>query len=250
MSSSQYLRDLNETEGRILHFIRASPHRVNLQTIAVSLRYPKQEVASGIHSPIAKGYISQDRRDNVRADDELATFFTDPSRREEIDRSLRTYASHPVPTNIFIGHGRSSVWRELQDFLQNRLHLPWDEFNRTAPYGLTTITRLSKMLDQAAIAFLILTGEDEQADGTFHARMNVVHETGLFQGRLGFERAIVLLEDGCEEFSNMHGLGQIRFPRGNIRAVFEDIRQILEREGLVRSFEPIHTADADERRHS
>lgn len=78
-----------------------------------------------------------------------------------------------------------------------------------------------------------MTAEDEQSDGTMHSRMNVVHEAGLFQGRLGFQRAIVLLEDGCEEFSNIQGLGQIRFPRGNIKAVFEDIRQVLEREGLV-----------------
>jgi predicted nucleotide-binding protein len=39
--------------------------------------------------------------------------------------------------------------------------------------------------------------------------MNVIHEAGLFQGRLGFERAIILLEDGCEEFSNIQGYGQI-----------------------------------------
>jgi len=51
------------------------------------------------------------------------------------------------------------------------------------------------MLDAAAFAFLILTAEDEQADGRLYARMNVVHEAGLFQGRLGFARAIVLLED-------------------------------------------------------
>jgi predicted nucleotide-binding protein len=38
-----------------------------------------------------------------------------------------------------------------------------------------------------------MTAEDEQADGNHHARMNVIHEVGLFQGRLGFERAIVLL---------------------------------------------------------
>jgi hypothetical protein len=35
------------------------------------------------------------------------------------------------------------------------------------------------------------------------------HEVGLFQGRLGFEKAIVLLEDGCEEFSNIKGLVQM-----------------------------------------
>jgi predicted nucleotide-binding protein len=66
------------------------------------------------------------------------------------------------------------------------------------------------------------------------ARENVVHEIGLFQGRLGFGRAIILLEEGCEEFSNIQGLGQIRFPKGNIGAKFEDIRAVLEREGLHR----------------
>jgi predicted nucleotide-binding protein len=89
------------------------------------------------------------------------------------------------------------------------------------------------MLAAAGFAFLILTAEDEQADGTVHARLNVVHEAGLFQGRLGFRKAIVLLEDQCEEFSNVHGLGQIRFPAGNISAKFEDVRAVLEREGMV-----------------
>lgn len=78
-----------------------------------------------------------------------------------------------------------------------------------------------------------MTAEDEQSDGKMNSRMNVVHEAGLFQGRLGFQRAIVLLEDGCEEFSNIQGLGQIHFPKGNIKAVFEDIRQVLEREALL-----------------
>jgi len=88
------------------------------------------------------------------------------------------------------------------------------------------------MLDAAAFAFLVMTAEDEQFDGKVRARENVVHEVGLFQGRLGFARAIVLVEDGCEEFSNIHGLGQIRFPRGNIAAKFEDIRAVLERERI------------------
>ena len=91
------------------------------------------------------------------------------------------------------------------------------------------------MLDSAASAFLVLTAEDEQFDGTTNPRMNVVHEAGLFQGRLGFTKGIILLEDGCAEFSNINGLGQIRFPQGNIKAAFEEVRQVLEREGLVRA---------------
>ena len=88
------------------------------------------------------------------------------------------------------------------------------------------------MLDAAAIAFLVLTGEDEARDGAMQARMNVVHEAGLFQGRLGFTRAIVMLEEGCQEFSNIEGLGQIRFPKDNIKAAFHEVELVLEREGL------------------
>lgn len=138
-----------------------------------------------------------------------------------------------IGTNIFIGHGRSPYWRELKDFVSDRLSLPWDEFNRVPVAGVTNITRLAQMLEQASFAFLVMTAEDEQTDGNHHARMNVIHEVGLFQGRLGFERAIILLEDSCEEFSNIHGLGQIRFPKGNISAIFEDVRAVLEREGIA-----------------
>lgn len=135
--------------------------------------------------------------------------------------------------SVFIGHGRSSIWKDLKDFIKDRLGLSWDEFNRIPIAGITNIARLSQMLDDAGIAFLILTAEDEQADGKIQARMNVIHEAGLFQGRLGFTRAIILLEEGCEEFSNIKGLGQIRFPKGNIKQAFEEIRQVLEREGLL-----------------
>lgn len=145
----------------------------------------------------------------------------------------RRKAAERVGTNVFIGHGRSRVWRDLKDFVQDRLKLPWDEFNRVPVAGVTNIARLSEMLDAAAIALLVMTAEDETADGALQARMNVVHEAGLFQGRLGFSRAIVMLEEGCEQFSNIEGLGQIRFPSGSISAAFEEVRRVLEREGLI-----------------
>ena len=104
------------------------------------------------------------------------------------------------------------------------------EFKRVPVAGVTNVARLSRMLDEAAIAFLIMTAEDEQADGKIHARMNVVHEVGLFQGRLGFNRAIVLLENKVEEFSNIHGIQQIRFDKGNIRSTFGDVLATLNRE--------------------
>lgn len=85
-----------------------------------------------------------------------------------------------VGTNIFVGHGRSPLWRELKDFIEDRLALPVDEFNSVPVAGIPTTTCLSELLDAAAFAFLVMTGEDEQLDGKIRARENVVHEAGLF----------------------------------------------------------------------
>lgn len=136
-------------------------------------------------------------------------------------------------SQIFIGHGRSPLWRELKDYIKDDLGLLPDEFNRVPVAGIATSERLQTMLDSSTMALLVLTAEDERQDGVTQARMNVIHEVGLFQGRLGFNRAIVLLEEGCAEFTNIAGLGQIRFPPGRISACFHDVRAVLVREGLV-----------------
>lgn len=89
------------------------------------------------------------------------------------------------------------------------------------------------MLDNACFAFLVMTADDQHVDGTHHARENVIHEAGLFQDRLGFQRAIILLEQGCAEFTNIEGIQQIRFPRGYILAKAAEIRGVLQREGIL-----------------
>jgi predicted nucleotide-binding protein len=128
------------------------------------------------------------------------------------------------------------------------LHLEYEEFNRVPSAGFATKERLTDMLEQCGFALLVLTGEDiryERRRQRFgfvrrlfsghrvHARENVVHEVGLFQGRLGWRRAIPLLEAGCEKFSNIVGEGHIPFDKGNIKSCFAEIRRVLEREGIL-----------------
>ena len=134
---------------------------------------------------------------------------------------------------IFIGHGHSADWKDIKDFVADRLGLEYEEFNREPAAGKSNKERLLEMLDSSGFALIIMTAEDETKDGKRRARENVVHEAGLFQGKLGFERAIILREAGCDEFSNIEGLVQLEFPRGNIMAISEGIRRTLEREGFV-----------------
>lgn len=141
--------------------------------------------------------------------------------------------SENIAQKIFIGHGRSFIWRVLKDYIQDELKLEWDEFNREPMAGIPTSNRLEQLLDNSSFAFLVMTAEDEHADSSLHARENVIHEAGLFQGRLGLQKAIILLEDGCETFSNIDGLTRIRFDKGKIDSAFYEIRRVLKREGLV-----------------
>lgn len=134
------------------------------------------------------------------------------------------------PPIIFIGHGRSQQWRDLQDHLHYKHEFKVEAYETGARAGHTIRDILEEMVLKSSFALLVLTAEDEQSDGSFHARQNVIHETGLFQGRLGFHRAIVLMEDGVQEFSNIQGIQQIRYSRGNIRETFGDVLATLRRE--------------------
>src|SRR6516225_12458804 len=55
---------------------------------------------------------------------------------------------------------------------------------------------------------------------------------GFFRGDLAL-KGDPLLEETCEKFSNAVGLCHIPFPPGNIKATFEEVREVLEREKVI-----------------
>lgn len=131
---------------------------------------------------------------------------------------------------IFIGHGHSLQWRDLKDHLQDKHNFKVESYETGARAGHTIRDILEEMAENSSFALLVLTGDDFSNTENPRARQNVVHETGLFQGKLGFPRAIVLLEDGVEEFSNINGIQQIRFSKGRIRECFGDVLATIRRE--------------------
>lgn len=140
----------------------------------------------------------------------------------------------PIPESnkrkptIFIGHGRNGQWRDVKDHLQDKHGYSIEAYETGARAGHTIRDVLEEMVGKSNFAILVFTKEDEQSDGQFRARQNVIHEAGLFQGRLGFSRAIVLLEEGVEEFSNVQGVQYIPFK--NIKETFGEILATLRRE--------------------
>jgi predicted nucleotide-binding protein len=144
------------------------------------------------------------------------------------------HVDRPRKPCVFIGHGRSKLWSRLQIFIADELHLTTVSYESESRVGLSIVPILQKMLGQATFAVLILTGEDETAEGSRRARQNVIHEAGLFQGHLSFERVVLLLQNGLEEFSNVAGLQYIGFQGDSIEQTFYELQRALKREGLLK----------------
>jgi predicted nucleotide-binding protein len=131
--------------------------------------------------------------------------------------------------SIFIGHGRKREWEKLKSHLQDKHKLDVIAYETGARAGHTIRDILQSMSNQASFALLVLTGEDKSEDG-LRARQNVIHECGLFQGKLGFDRAIMLVEKGIELGSNFDGIQQLRFGKGRIAEAFGDVIATIKRE--------------------
>jgi predicted nucleotide-binding protein len=172
-----------------------------------------------------------------------ATISVKASTRADIERVFEVFEKNaiaaalpPEPTPatpevvVFIGHGRSPAWRDLKDHLQDKHGFRVEAYETGARAGHSIRNILEDMTRKSSFAILVMTGEDEQADGSLRARQNVIHEAGLFQGRLGFSRSILLLEEGVEHFSNVEGIQYIPFARGNIKETFGELLATLRRE--------------------
>jgi predicted nucleotide-binding protein len=137
---------------------------------------------------------------------------------------------------VFIGHGRANAWLRVQAFVKDELRLECEAFESESESraGLTITELIDEMRQKATFAVLVMTAEDATAEGGKRARQNVIHEAGLFQGALGTRRALLLLENGVEEFSNAAGIIPIKFEREHMEPALKQIQAALAREGQIR----------------
>lgn len=134
------------------------------------------------------------------------------------------FRSNKIMPRIFIGHGgKSKQWAALKDHLHEKHNFAVEayEIGNRAGHGIRDI--LESMMEKCNYAILVFNASDKDSKNRLHVRENVIHELGLFQGKLGFTKAIILFEKGTQEFSNINGIHQIRFNKGRIKETFGEV---------------------------
>lgn len=145
---------------------------------------------------------------------------------------------------VFLSHGRNLIWKEVKRYIERELEINVitliSEINR----GRSVLEKLEEETEVCHFAVIIMTAEDEQANGQLRARQNVVHELGFCQGKFGRNNVLVLRQDELEEFSNMFGIIYESFRGGEIKTTFRRIKKELH-DGLERFLQP----DDDDDQH-
>ncbi len=95
--------------------------------------------------------------------------------------------------------------------------------------GMTIIEKLEAHSDVRA-AILLMTADDEGrlCGGELHhrARQNVVFEAGMFIGRLGRDRVILLVDEDAELPSDIVGIGFISHKNGWQLSLLKELKSM------------------------
>lgn len=199
--------------------------RLNVQMLS-PMRSVWFSTSGGDYPTVEVVADGRNRSEAMRLIQPFRDAMADPANRVQLPDAVEP----PPAVRVFLGHGRSADWRIVKDELQDKHKIPVEAYETGSRAGHTIKDVLESMLDQSTIAFLIMTGEDLQVDGPPRARQNVVHEAGLFQGRLGFSKAIAVVEESLDVFSNLDGVQQIRFDKGQVKSTISEILATIKRE--------------------
>ncbi|MCK9874545.1 PfkB family carbohydrate kinase [Frankia sp. Ag45/Mut15] len=138
----------------------------------------------------------------------------------------------PHPGGIFVAHGGDPQWLAVKEYLEREFAAPVHSFE-SGVWGSSQVSSvLEKYLNLCGTAICVLTTEDLVEHGRGFARQNVVHEVGLFQGRYGQDRVIILVEEGCRFLPDIGATPPLVFPRNSIKKTFWSLREELLRKGV------------------
>lgn len=177
--------------------------------------------------PISSGTTDYDGRGYIERVS-LATLVRDIDYVFEVrSQTLPKETRVKRPRRIFISHGHSQDWLQVQAYIEKDVKLPTLELAQQPNKGRTVLQKLREESDKCSFAVIIMTGDDDLGTGPPRARENVMHEIGFFQGKYGLERACLLYEEGTNIPSNIDGLVYIPFPKGSVGSTFTALQREL-----------------------
>jgi len=132
---------------------------------------------------------------------------------------------------IFITHGHAEdVLRRVEDFVR-ALGFEPVVVKRGPSLGESVDDLVEKRIEECQAQIILATADDE-VNGAWQPRMNVIHEVGLGQ-RILKERIIYLKEDRCQFPSNVAPKVWESFARDNLEPAFQKIAKELRAMGLL-----------------
>jgi len=132
---------------------------------------------------------------------------------------------------VFITHGHAEdVLRRVEDFVR-ALGLEPVVVKRGASQGESVDDLVERRIEECQAQIVLATADDE-VNGRWQPRMNVIHEVGLGQ-RIFKDRIIYLKEDRCAFPSNVAPKVWESFPRDNLEPAYQKIAKELRAMGLL-----------------
>ncbi len=104
----------------------------------------------------------------------------------------RTYIDEEgdqAPFKVFITHGRSELWRNVEPYINKTLDME-TEVLKEQYRGCTIIEKLEDETDECDCGVIVMTPDDTMENGDVRSRQNVIHEIGYLQALYGREGSL------------------------------------------------------------
>ncbi len=129
---------------------------------------------------------------------------------------------------IFLSHGKSPLWQEVANYIEQKLAHEVVEFTEGVNQGRTVIQKLEQDTEECAFGIIVLTADDETGSGSPRSKEKILHEIGYCQGTFGRENLLVLKQDGVEEFADLAGVIYVPFTGNEIKSTFSRLQTEIE----------------------
>lgn len=142
-------------------------------------------------------------------------------------------SENSLPRGVFLVHHESTYSEVVRRFIEDDCGLPMHEISSTDIASGGYSERLAQQVGWGSFAVCLLSRDEMMVGGRARADQNVVYQARFFQGKYGFSRVALLIEEGRDGPSNVAGIVRLDFPSPQVDATFIDLRRMLQREGLL-----------------